>query len=333
MSSVPPAWPVYSASVGTIPGSSADRPRHSWFLTALGLAAAVAVAATGLVVTRPRVGAEDLVRVRRDQMTYFYSEWCRKCAEAGPLALDHARGRPELPFRQYDLSDSADLPLRHAYDYVYGVPEAKRLGVPAVLVGEHAYLGLADVHRSLADLPPGAAAPEASKRIVSLLERHAPNVLRGLLVIALLAAALAIHAAGLATHARLRLFIRLLLAAVLLLAAASKASHNNEVVELVQSQWPLPDSLRPFVPPIFCLVTAAEGGIGVLFIAGRPRALAEWSAFAVYAAFLLYAVFARFLSIAGDCGCFHWPEVIGWSTVGRKFGFVVLCYMLIPARR
>jgi len=316
-----------------MPSSFADEPRHAWFPTVLGLAAAIVVAATGLFVTRPRVGAEDLARVRRDQVTYFYNEWCRKCAEAGPLVLDYARGRPDLPFRQYDLSDSADLPFRHAYDYVYGVPEAKRLGVPAVFVGEHAYLGLADVHRLLADLPPGAAAPEASKRIAALLERHAPNVLRGLLVIALLGAVLVIHTAGSTTRARLRLFIRLLLAAVLLLAAASKASHINEVIELVQGQWPLPDSLRPLVPPILCLVTAAEGGIALLLIVGRPQALTMWSAFAVYAAFLLYTIVARFFSIAGDCGCFPWPEAIGWSTVGRNFGFVVLCYMLIAARR
>ena len=101
----------------------------------------------------------------------------------------------------------------------------------------------------------------------------------------------------------------------------------------MQGQWPLPDSVRPLVPPVLCLVTAAEGGIALLLIAGLPRTLAVWSAFAVYAMFLGYAVLARFLAVAGDCGCFPWPEAIGWSTVGRNFGFVVLCYMLIAAER
>ena len=61
-SCLPSEWPVYSASVDTMPGTSADRPRYTWVLTALGLAAAVAVVASGVVVTHPRIEAEDLAR-------------------------------------------------------------------------------------------------------------------------------------------------------------------------------------------------------------------------------------------------------------------------------
>lgn len=63
--------------------------------------------------------------------------------------------------------------------------------------------------------------------------------------------------------------------------------------------------------------------------------LAVNGALALFGFFLVYALAAQALRISGDCGCFPWRESLGWSTVARNIGFVVLSWSLVamPAAR
>jgi hypothetical protein len=58
-----------------------------------------------------------------------------------------------------------------------------------------------------------------------------------------------------------------------------------------------------------------------------------WAAVAIYAAFFGYSIAALVLSVSGDCGCFPWPESLGWGMVARNAGFVILSYLLLESNR
>jgi thiol-disulfide isomerase/thioredoxin len=291
------------------------------------------VVLTGWNVTGNAGRSAQAGLVRRQEISYFYHPKCPKCAKAKPLVEGYASQHRDLPLREYNIGEQKVVELRRAYDAAYNVPRWKQLGIPAVFLQDRAYLGLGDVERLAAGAPPRPLSKAPPSRLQLLGESYAPPALRALIVLALLTAAVVLRLRNAAALARLGLAISLFLAAVLIAAGAWKAMHAGDVADLLRETWGL-DSW-PFVGIWLGVwaVIGAEAVVALLLLSGRPRGLAPWAVLAIYGVFLLYSVLAHVLAVSGDCGCFPWAEYLGWSTIGRNAGFVMLAYVLLDSAR
>jgi hypothetical protein len=293
------------------------------------------LAAGALILTNVRMNGgpaparADLVR--REQITYFYDARCENCAQAEVLIRAYAARHPEVPLRAYDMDEQHSQELRRAYDASYGVPRWKQQGVPAAFVQDDARLGLADIEGLLAGAPPRDSTLSSGGWLQTAAERYAPIALRSLLVIALLTAAILAGAERASLRARFRVAVRLFLAAVLLVAALWKATHVTEVADLLRDTWDLGPSLFAAAWLGTWAVIAAEGTVAALLVVGRPRRVFPCATLLMYATFLGYSLLARVLSLSGDCGCFPWPESLGWAMIARNAGFLMLSYLLLES--
>ena len=306
-------------------------PRRNISLVVLLLAAAGAVGVTlkGEAPEPP----PDPALVQRDQLTYFYRTDCDQCAGAAVYIDAYAARNPRLRVVRYEMGGARVRDIRRAYDAVYHVPAHKRLGVPSAFIGDRAYLGLADIQRMLAGMEPARQGPPSlADRVQDALHVYGANVLRGLLIAALLIAAAVASTRSARGRRGVRVGVRALLAAVLLMSAVTHLTRFGAVVDLLRHQWAAVGPLTSAVPVGLVALIAVELGVAALLIAGRPRLLAPMASLALFGGFLAYVLVARLAGVAGDCGCFPWSEELTWGTAGRNFGFLSASYLLMAWR-
>ncbi len=287
-------------------------------ITVLSLVAATAIAATAILrAAKPAPGA-----VRRAQITFFYQDKCDRCEKAKPVVEAYARRHSELPLERVDSGWLEGLERRQAYDAAYRVPEARQLEVPAMFVGEQAYVGV----EAFAKLAKGEGA--ALSRREQFLGRYGPLALRVALLAALLATA-AVAALG-TSGAGISVAVRLLLGGLLVLSAGSKLLRFTAGAAALAEQWRLPHDVA-----VALLASALAAELLVAGLLLRPRT-PRWGLAAsvvLFGGFLAYTVIARAFSISGDCGCFPWREALGWSAIARNLGFATLSLALLGSGR
>jgi hypothetical protein len=258
--------------------------------------------------------------VRRHQISYFYQSGCPECAKVTALVEQYGRRHAELGLKRVDMKWLANVELRLAYDDAYRVPEARRLEAPALFVENHAYIGV-DAIRLTAKQDQTEA--DNGNRWQDAADRYGPGVLRALLALALFGAAISCWT-GAALRAGIGRGIQLFLGSVLLVAAASKIIHIGQVAEMVSAQWHV---TTLSASGLTGTAAAAELLVGIVLLAGRPRALVAKAPPILFSGFLLYTLATQFLSVSGDCGCFPWRENLGWATVVRNLGFAALAFV------
>ena len=280
----------------------------------LSLCAATAVAATAIPrAARPAPGA-----VRRAQITFFYQGECERCEKAKPVVEAYARRHSELPLERVDIGWLEGLERRQAYDAAYRVPEARQLEVPAMFVGEQAYVGV----EAFEKLARGEGAVLSWRE--QFLGRYGPIVLRVALLAALLATA-AVAALG-ASGAGISLAVRLFLGGLLALSGGSKLLRFTAAAAALAEQWRLPHGVAV---TLLASTLAAELLVAGLLLRPHPPRWGRAAAVVLFGGFLTYTVIARVFSISGDCGCFPWREALGWSTIARNLGFATLSLALL----
>ncbi len=255
------------------------------------------------------------------QPAYFHETGCDKCKAAEKWLSRFYEGNPDRRIVRFDMKRLDSIERRREYDEAYAVPDSKCLRVPALFAGGEAYIGV----DAIRDFVEGRGRSRRSP-LQRAADHYGPTALRWLLVASLLAVA-----AGAATNSRrwhgaIGNAVRVVLASVLFVSAVSKAADPSGTAKTIAEQWPFVGAVAA---PVVVSLAVAEATVGLALLVGRPRVLARWAPLGIFAVFLLYAVASRLFHVSGDCGCFPWREDLGWSTVARNLGFVVLSWSVV----
>jgi|YNPBryunderm2012_1023409.scaffolds.fasta_scaffold10724_3 cytochrome c biogenesis protein CcdA len=90
-----------------------------------------------------REEAVELLRISSSKgiIIYFYSPGCVACLKVEKLLVDLKNSHPQISIKYYNILDSDVQYIRGIFDEAYNVPINKVQVVPALFVGERAFIG------------------------------------------------------------------------------------------------------------------------------------------------------------------------------------------------
>ncbi len=292
--------------------------RPLWVLVCF--AAAAFLSGIGLLEARWRVSLE----MPTHRGAYFIQNACGRCKAAERLVHAYAAEHLDREIVRFDMKRLESIEQRHQYDEAFGAPDIHRFEVPALFVDGDAYIGVDAIRDFVQGKGKAARSP-----VQRMADRYGPSVLQLLLVATLVA--VAVSGASGERRARFALpAVRVFLGCVLIVSTLSKGTHIAEAAQSIAEQWPL---VAGAALPLVVALAATEASVGLAFIVGKPAALVARASVMLFGAFLLYALAARMFHVSGDCGCFPWQEPLGWNTVARNTGFLLLSWSLIVTPR
>ena len=95
------------------------------------------------VVKKEEMGSrntEGHLNVKPVYLAYFYSEGCRECEEVSYELNTLSSKYPNLEIKKFDIEVVDNMKLNEALCELYGIPENKRLLVPAIFIGDSCFV-------------------------------------------------------------------------------------------------------------------------------------------------------------------------------------------------